>query len=165
MRVVEHLYDYGRDVGVLETLEALVDELEIAVDADELTRLFRHSNRERLVPQAERRPRAGPAAALEPRRPRICTASPSSSGRRQVSPPAPSSSPIRDVLVGEVVQGVHAHVAASRLTASTGHGRRHRGVVLAARAPGETSCSSIARCSAVRLRTSRMGVSVIPACT
>src|SRR5438045_679408 len=40
------------DLGVLDTLETLVDELEIAVSADELTRLFRL--RERLLAKAMR---------------------------------------------------------------------------------------------------------------
>ena len=44
------MYDWNMDVGVLDTLEALVDELEIAVDANELTRLFRL--RERLLAKA-----------------------------------------------------------------------------------------------------------------
>src|SRR5207244_13374688 len=38
---VEHLYDLVMDFGALDTLEELVDSLEIAVDADELTRVFR----------------------------------------------------------------------------------------------------------------------------
>ena len=41
MSLIEHLYDDGMAIGVLETLEELVECLDVAVDADELSRVFR----------------------------------------------------------------------------------------------------------------------------